>query len=78
MNLGFRQDLWKKRISLIATVSDLFNSRAYKNSIDTPILVQESIRRRDARLIYVGFVFNFGTNGKKTKAPKFEFDNGLE
>lgn len=78
LNLGFRQDLWEKRISLIATVSDLFNSRAYKNSINTPILVQESINRRDARLFYVGFVFNFGTNGKKTKAPKFEFDSGLE
>lgn len=78
LNLGFRQDFWKKRISLIATVSDLFNSRAYRNSIDTPILVQETVYRRDSRLFYIGFVFNFGTNGKKTKAPKFEFDSGLE
>jgi len=78
VNLGFRQDLWKRKVSLIATVSDLFNSRAYKNRIDTPILVQESTRRRDGRVFYVGFVFNFGTNGKKEKAPKFEFDNGME
>jgi len=76
VNLGFRQDFWKRRISVIATVSDLFNSRAYKNDIDTPVLVQESVRRRDARVFYAGFVFNFGTNGKKTKAPKFEFDTG--
>ncbi|MFH1937725.1 MAG: TonB-dependent receptor, partial [Bacteroidota bacterium] len=76
VNLGFRQDLWKRRISIIATVSDLFNSRAYKSNIDTPILIQESVRRRDARVFYAGFVFHFGTNEKKAKAPKFEFDNG--
>ncbi len=76
MNLGLRQDLWKRKVSLIATVSDLFNSRAYKSNIDTPILVQESTRRRVGRVFYVGFVFNFGTNEKKEKTPKFEFENG--
>lgn len=76
VNLGFRQDLWKRMVSIIATVSDLFNSRAYKSNIDTPILIQESTRRRDGRVFYAGFVFNFGSNGKKAKAPKFEFDNG--
>ncbi len=78
VNLGFRQDFWKKRISFIATISDLFNSQAWKSNINTPVLVQESTRRRDARAIYGGFVFNFGTNGKKSKDPKFEFDNGGE
>jgi hypothetical protein len=41
------------------------------------VLVQESTRRRDARVIYGGVVFNFGTNGKKQKEAKFEFDNGM-
>jgi outer membrane receptor protein involved in Fe transport len=76
VNLGFRQDFWKKRISFVATISDLFNSQAWKLNVSTPVLVQESTRRRDARVIYGGFVFNFGTNGKKSKEPKFEFDNG--
>jgi outer membrane receptor protein involved in Fe transport len=78
VNLGFRQDFWKKRISLVATVSDLFNSQAWKVNVSTPVLVQESTRRRDARVIYAGLVFNFGTNGKKSKEPKFEFENGAE
>ncbi len=77
VNLGFRQDFWKKKLSLIATVSDLFNSQAMKNSISTPTLIQETTRRRDARAIYCGVVFNFGTNGKKVKEDKFEFDNGM-
>ena len=78
VNLGFRQDIWKKRISVVATVSDLFNSQAWKVNTTTPVLVQESTRRRDARVIYGGFVFTFGTNGKKSKEPKFEFDSGGE
>jgi hypothetical protein len=78
VNLGFRQDFWKKRISLIATISDLFNSQTYKATVNTPVLIQESTRRRDARVIYAGFVFNFGTNGKKQKEANFEFDNGMD
>jgi outer membrane receptor protein involved in Fe transport len=78
VNLGLRQDLWKKKFSIICTVSDLFNSQAWKNSIETPELVQQSMRKRDGRVIYLGFVYNFGTNGKKSKDTKFEFDNGME
>lgn len=74
VNLGFRQDFWKKRISFIVTVSDLFDSQSWKSKVNTTVLIQESSRRRDARVIYAGFVFNFGTNGKKSKDPKFEFD----
>jgi outer membrane receptor protein involved in Fe transport len=78
VNLGFRQDFWKKKLSLIVTVSDLFNSQVWKTTVDTPVLVQESTRRRDARVIYGGFVFNFGKQGK-AKETKFEFDNnGME
>jgi len=77
VNLGFRQDLWKKRISLIATISDLFNSQVNKTSVNTSVLLQESTRRRDARVLYIGFVINFGSNGKKVKEAKFEYDNGM-
>ena len=77
VNLGFRQDLWKKKLSLIATISDLFDSQTMRSTVNTPILVQESVRRRDGRVFYAGFLFNIGTNGKKTKDTKFEFDNGL-
>ena len=78
VNLGFRQDLWKKRISLIATVSDLFNSQTMKMEVETPVLVQEITRRRDARVFYAGFVFNIGTTSKKQDELRFEYDNGME
>ena len=78
VNLGFRQDFWKKRLSFIATVSDLFNSQSMRLNINTPTLVQETTRRRDARVIYGGLLFNIGSSGKKQKEAKFEYDNGME
>jgi hypothetical protein len=76
VNLGFRQDFLKKKLSLIATVSDLFNSQMMRSSISTPSLIQETVRRRDARVVYCGLVFNFGSGSKKQKEAKFEFDSG--
>jgi outer membrane receptor protein involved in Fe transport len=78
LNLGLRQDLWKKKVSIIYTVSDIFGSQVFRNTVDTPELVQRSMRKRDGRVMYLGFVYNFGTNGKKAKEAKFEFDNGMD
>ncbi len=78
VNLGFRQDFWKKKISFLITVSDLFNTNAVKSTVDTPVLVQESVRKRDAPIIYGGMVFNLSTTKKKDKEVKFEFDNSGE
>lgn len=78
VNLGLRHDMWDKKLSFIATVSDLFDTQRMKSLVNTPVLVQESIRRRDGRVIYAGLVLNFGTNGKKVKEAKFEFDNGMD
>jgi len=78
VNLGFRQDFWQKRISLVATVSDLFDTQAWRTSVDTPVLITNSMRRRDARVIYGGVVVTLGKKTKKSKEPRFEFENGGE
>ena len=78
VNLGLRQELWKKKISVVLTVSDLFKSQGMISRVNTPELVQENMRRRDGRVFYGGIVFNFGMNGKKQKESKFEFDNGMD
>ncbi len=78
VNLGFRQDFFKKKLAMLITVSDLFNSSTSKSTVNTAVLVQESLRRRDGPVIYCGFVFNFSTISKKEKDIKFEFDNSME
>jgi outer membrane receptor protein involved in Fe transport len=76
-NLGVRHDLWGKKASLVLTVSDLFNSLKEENVINTPVLREDLVRRRSARIIYLGVVYNFGSPGKKSKDDPLKFDNSL-
>jgi hypothetical protein len=45
--------------------------------INTPILHDEITRRRSARIIYAGFVYNFGKATKKKKDDSLQFDDKL-
>ncbi len=76
-NLGFRQELLKKKASVIFTVSDLFNSLTNNSIVDTPELYQEVIRKRSARMIYLGFSYTIGKQLKKSKDTPLKFDNQL-
>jgi hypothetical protein len=48
------------------------------SNVNTSELVMETMRKRDGRVVYGGFLFNFGSNGKKSKETRFEFDNQME
>jgi hypothetical protein len=74
VNIGARQDLWKRKASLILTVSDVFNTLRNKSEINTPLLYDKSIRRRSPRIIYAGFVFNFGKSTEKQKEEQLKFE----
>ena len=81
VNMGFRQDFLKKKLSALLTISDIFNSNAAKSTINTPVLVQELVMRRDAPVVYLGMIFKFSSNNKinkKEKEDKFEFDNSMD
>ncbi|MFI5335715.1 MAG: TonB-dependent receptor domain-containing protein [Opitutales bacterium] len=76
-NLGLRHDLWKKKAAVILTVSDLFNSLKEEYIVNTPLLQEDVIRRRSARIIYLGLSYSFGTPAKKPKDDELKFDNSL-
>ena len=76
-NLGFKQELFKKKIAAIVTVSDVFNSMRYATITDTPELYQKLIRRRTSRMIFFGLSYNFGKQSKKQKDNAIKFDNQL-
>jgi len=75
VNMGMRQDLWKRRASLTLTVSDVFNTLRNNSELDTPLLYQKTIRQRSPRIIYLGFVFNFGKSTEKQKEVQLKFEN---
>lgn len=75
MNAGLRQDLFRNKLSLTLTASDIFNSFRGKNKLNTIYLQQESVNRRDGRVVYLGVSYRFGVV-KKSKEEKLEFDEG--
>ncbi len=75
VNLGVRQDLWQKRAAISLTISDLFNTRREVREIDTGTLSERTVRRRDARLVYLGFTYRFGAGAAKPKDDALRFDD---
>ena len=73
LNTGFKQELFKRKVALIVTISDVFNSLKNRTLVDTPELYEKITRRRSARIIYAGFTYTFGNQKKK----ELEYDNKL-
>jgi outer membrane receptor protein involved in Fe transport len=74
INTGFKQEFFNRKLTLIATVSDVFNSLKNITIIDTPELYEKIVRRRSARIIYAGLTYTFGNQKKK---KEIEYDNRL-
>ncbi len=72
-NVGVRQDLLKKKLSITLTISDLFATNRYKTDFNTKFFNQSSLGRRDVRIFYVGASYRFG-HTKKPKEQKIQFD----
>jgi len=76
-NLGLRHNFNAKKTAFVLTVSDVFNSLKERSLVDTPTLHEQITRRRSSRLIFAGFIYNFGKAGKKSKDDTLPFDNSL-
>jgi hypothetical protein len=76
-NCGMRHNLADKKTAFVLTVSDIFNSLKDRTVLDTPTLHQEVTRRRSTRIIYAGFIYNFGKATKKSKDDTLQFDNQI-
>ena len=66
-NLGVRQDFFKKKVSLLLTVSDLFRTQREKSELNSGYLMQERAGRRDAQIFYIGLSYRFGKVIKKAE-----------
>jgi outer membrane receptor protein involved in Fe transport len=72
VNLGYRHQLGPE-LTALATVSDVFNGQRFRRFSTSPTFTQEYQRTVRGRVLYVGFVYSFGTT-KKDKQPNFEYD----
>ena len=77
MNTGLKQELFKRKATIILTVSDIFNSNRNSYVIDTPDIYRYEIRKRSSQTIYLGFSYNFGSSSKKQKEAQIKYDNQL-
>jgi len=72
VNLGYRHQLGPD-LTALATVSDLFNGQRFQRFSTSPTFTQEYQRTVRGRILYVGFVYSFGTT-TKDKQPNFEYE----
>jgi outer membrane receptor protein involved in Fe transport len=75
VNCGLRQDLFNERVSVIFTVSDIFNTLKQNTTLNTPALYDYSSRQRDGQIAYLGLTYHFGKTEKKKE--KMEYDDNL-
>lgn len=76
-NIGLRKDIMNRKMAVVLTVSDIFNSRKDGSVLDTPTLRQEIVRRRSSRVVYAGLIYHFGKSSKKPKEEEMKFDDAL-
>ncbi len=75
INLGLRQELLSNKLSLVATVADIFRTQKRELELNTPILNQNVINKRDSRIIYFGLTYHFGTSAKKSTEESLHYDD---
>ncbi len=78
LNLGFRQDLFKKRASISFTISDVFSSVEWESITDTPSYYQRTNYGRNSQIFYVGFTYRFGKAFQKKKAEDLKFEDAID
>jgi outer membrane receptor protein involved in Fe transport len=72
VNLGYKHQL-KSDLTEVVTVSDVFNGQRFQRFATSPTFTEEYRRTVRGRVLYVGFVYSFGTT-KNDKQPNFEYD----
>jgi outer membrane receptor protein involved in Fe transport len=77
VNAGIRQDLLDDRLTMMLTVSDIFRGLRRTIDLDTPWLRQTVEFRRDARVVFVGFTWHFGRQGRQRPDKDMQYENGM-
>ena len=77
INLGMKYDIPSLNLSVLASVSDLFDTYRQSYTLDTPELKQQAEKRKNPRIIYFGLSWQFGSGKGKKQQAKMEYDEGM-
>ena len=72
VNLGYRRQL-RRDLTGVITVSNVFNGQRFERVAVTPTFTQDYLRFIYGRILFVGFVYSFGSSHKE-KQESFEYD----
>ncbi len=75
VNVGLRQDLIDERLSLVATVTDIFASLKRTTALNTSWLTENAVFSRDSRVFFFGLTYNFGSKTKKERDKSLQYDD---
>ena len=75
--LGMKYDIPAINLSIVGSVTDLFDTYRKSYTLDTPELKQKVEKRRNPRIFYIGLVWQFGGIKSKAHNAKLEYDEGL-
>jgi len=64
---GVQKEVLKGKGTINLRVSDIFNTMAFRMSTYSETLIQEMERRRESRVVYLGFTYRFGKQSKLRK-----------
>jgi Outer membrane receptor proteins, mostly Fe transport len=76
VNLGMKYDIPSINLSILASVTDLFDTYRKAYTLDTPELKQKVNTRRNPRIFYIGASYTFGSKANKHNT-KLEYDENL-
>lgn len=76
INLGMKYDIPSVNLSIIGSVTDLFDTYRKSYTLDTPELKQKVEKRRNPRIFYIGISWQFGGIAKKNNV-RLEYDENL-
>ncbi len=75
VGMGFRQEFWDGKLSVLATVSDIFQSLKRDFDLDIPHLHQGVETTRESRALFIGFTYRLGKPPGKSREEQFHYDD---
>jgi hypothetical protein len=61
---------------MVVTVQDALKSLKNTVVIDTPTVRDRVVSKPNVQAVFVGLSYSFGSNGRKSRDPGFEFGGG--